>query len=88
MDLGAQAVDTGAGSVRRRCQLLDTLHALAHHHLARVDLLVSGLGRQCRLFGIARHIVHGGGHLLHGGRHLLGLLLLAAHLAVGLLGYR
>ncbi|MNG88112.1 hypothetical protein D3C79_469360 [compost metagenome] len=88
MDLGTEAVDTGAGRLRRRRQLLDALHALAHHLLAGINLLVRRLGRLRRLFGITRHIVHSGGHLLHGGGHLLGLFLLAAHLAVGLLGHR
>ncbi|MNP29574.1 hypothetical protein D3C76_1226060 [compost metagenome] len=86
VDFGTEAVDAGTGSFCRRRQLLDALHALAHHLLAGVDLLVRRLGRLRRLLGIARHIVHGGSHLLHGGGHLLGFLLLAAHLTVGLLG--
>ncbi|MNM60868.1 hypothetical protein D3C81_721610 [compost metagenome] len=88
VDLGTEAVDTGTGRLRSHRQLLDTLHALTYHQLPGLDLVVGRLSRLRGLLGIARHIVHGGRHLLHGGRYLFGFVLLAADLAIGLLGHR
>ncbi|MNG87807.1 hypothetical protein D3C79_466250 [compost metagenome] len=88
VDLGAEAVDTGTRGLRRQRQLLDALQALAHHRLPGVDLVIRRLRRHGGLLGIARDVMHGRGHLLHGRGHLLGFFLLAAHLAIGLLGDR
>ena len=68
--------------------MLDPLHALAHHLLSTVDLVVGGLRRLGGLFGIACDIVHRGRHLVHRGGDLLGFFLLAADFQVGLFGDR
>jgi len=87
MDFRAEALDARAGGFGCGGQLLNALHALAHHMLPRIDLLVRSLRRLRGLLGVARHIVHGSRHLLHRRGHLFGLFLLAADFAVGLLGH-